>query len=279
MLEQDNKNINLEEILNKTKKEELPIEEPLKPKFRYFLIGILIGIVIISIVYLLSNKSNIQGITIKDNVYLKDEEIIKISGLNDDDKYIFVNASKIENAIKDNPLVDSCTVTKCDDQSIEISVVEKKIIGYTYEDNENVLVLENDYRIPLDKNNLHLIGKAPLIEGFQKDDILLIERNLADVDYRMINEVSEIHLFPGLKFQNHELIMRDGNYIFTSVYGLDVLNKYYDIVSSYEADGNKCYYVEDISGNVYISACPWETVEEETQETKQEGSEISEDEQ
>lgn len=272
MLEQNNSNIDLKDILNKTKVEEkvevLPKSQ--KPKFRYFLIGVLLGLVIISVTYLVSKKSNVKEIIVNGNVYLKDDDIINQSGLSVDDKYVFVNPSSAENSILKNPLVDECTVSKCDDQSIEINVVEKKIIGYSFEDNENVLILANDSRIVLDKKNLYLIGKAPLIEGFEKDDILLIERNLSSVDYRTLNEVSEIHFFPELKFQNHELIMRDGNYIFTSVYGLKVLNEYYDIVSSYDGQGNNCYYVEDISGNVYISACPWETNDEENKETDQE---------
>ena len=29
------------------------------------------------------------------------------------------------------------------------------------------------------------------------------------------------------------------------------------------SSGKSCYYFEDISGNAYISACPWEPVKEE----------------
>lgn len=276
MLNETKTNIDIKKILNKTSKEDAVIE-PSKPKFRYFLIGVILAFIAISATYLLSNKSNIKGIVVNDNIYLKDEDIIKLSGLNLNDKYVFVNPGKAEDSIKKYPLIDSCSVARCDDQSIEINVVEKKIIGYSFEDNENVLILANDSRITLDKDNLYLIGKAPLIEGFGKDDILLIERNMSSVDYKMINEVSEIHFFPELRFQNYELIMRDGNYIFTSVYGLNVLNKYYDIVSSYDSDGYKCYYVEDISGNVYISACPWETVDEQDNTIEQENQDVKEE--
>ena len=75
----------------------------------------------------------------------------------------------------------------------------------------------------------------------------------------MINEISEIHYYPNLKFQDHELIMRDGNYIFTSVYGINRINKYYDIIASHYVDKNSCYYIEDISGTAYTSACPWQS--------------------
>ena len=235
-------------------------------KKRYFFISVFISLFVISLIYLLSDSSRIYRIVVSGNVYLSDEKIIEISGISTNDRYIFVNSGNVENKIKDNPIIDNCEVEVCKNRLVKISIVEKKIIGYSYEDENNVLILEDDSRVILKKEDLYLIEKVPLIEGFTKDSIILIEKNLKDVDYRTINEISEIHYYPALRFQNHELIMRDGNYIFTSVYGLPLINRYYEMESSYTSEGNKCYYIEDISGNAYTSACPWqeEVVKEET---------------
>ena len=235
-------------------------------KKRYFFISVFISLFVISLIYLLSDSSRIYRIVVNGNVYLSDEKIVEISGISINDRYIFVNSGNVENKIKDNPIIDNCEVEVCKNRLVKISIVEKKIIGYSYEDENNVLILEDDSRVILKKEDLYLIEKVPLIEGFTKDNIILIEKNLKDVDYRTINEISEIHYYPALRFQNHELIMRDGNYIFTSVYGLPLINRYYEMESSYTSEGNKCYYIEDISGNAYTSACPWqeEVVKEET---------------
>ena len=124
---------------------------------------------------------------------------------------------------------------------------------------------------------MYLITMAPIIEGFQKDDLILLEKNLAKCEPQIINEISEIHFFPEIKYQNVELIMRDGNYIFSSAYGLEILAHYHDIVSSYVQDAKSCYYFEDISGNAYTSACPWQKQEEENkkQDAKDETEETA----
>lgn len=262
MLDEKKKILENNDFLNERKNAKI-LSKYDKAKRRNLILSVLIGLIIIGTLYLVLDVSNIKGISINGNIYLKSEDILNLSGITTENKYIFTSPSKVEENVKTNPLIDTCNVEKLDDQTIKITVTEKKPIGYTFEENENVLILSDDSRLILTKANLYLIEKVPLIEGFNKDKLILIEKNLVDVDYKMINEISEMHYFPALKFQDHEIIMRDGNYIFTSVYGLNLLNKYYNVVSSYDSSGFKCYYIEDISGNAYTSACPWQPVEEE----------------
>ena len=262
MLEEKKQILDKNKFLNDRKNAKI-LSKYDKAKRRNLVLSVFICLIIIGVLYLTFDISNIKGINVEGNIYLKTEDILKISGLSKNDKYIFTNPDRVEENIKTNLLIDSCDVIKCDDQTIKIIVKEKKAIGYAFEENENVLILSDDSRLALTKDNLYLIEKVPMIEGFSKDKLILIEKNLQDVGYKMLNEISEIHYYPELKFQDHKIIMRDGNNIFTSVYGLNLLNKYYDMISSYDSKGYKCYYIEDISGNAYTSACPWEAVEEE----------------
>ena len=248
-----------------------------KSKRNLLILSVFLSLVIVGALYLVLPISNVKGINVEGNIYLNDEDIIEDSSLKLTNKYIFINPKSVENKIKENVLINTCSVEKLDDQTIDIKVKEKKIIGYTFEDQQSVLIIDDDSRIVLDKNNLYLIGNVPLIEGFDKNKLILIEKNLSDVDYKMINEISEIHYYPLLKFQDHEIIMRDGNYIFTSVYGLDLINKYYEMSSSLASNEHNCYYVEDISGNAYVSACPWEPVEEEEKDKEGNQEDIKED--
>lgn len=250
-----------------------------RSKRLYLLLSVFICLVIISAIYFVSNKSNVKGIEVKGNIYLKTEDILKESGVTTSTKYLFTNTKNVENKLLSNPIIDTCEVKMMEDQTVLITVKEKKLIGYALEDDQNVLILADDSRVILTKANLYLIEKIPLIEGFSKDNIILIEKNLEDVDYKMINEISEIHYYPLLKFQDHEIIMRDGNYVFTSVYGLNRINMYYDIVSSYTDGTNKCYYIEDISGNAYTSACPWQPKIEEEIDDQQDSIDDDVDEQ
>ena len=258
MLEEKKKILNENEFLNERKNAKI-ISKFYKAKRLYLLLSVFLCLVLIGIVYFLTDYSNIFRISVDGNVYLKDEDIIELSGLSTSSKYLLTRKKSVENKIKNNNFIEDCDVELIDDRVVKITVKEKKAIGYTLENGENVLVLADDSRLNLNKDNIYLIEKVPLLEGFSKDQIILIGKNFVDVDYKMINEISEIHYYPSLKFQDHELIMRDGNYIFTSVYGINRINRYYDIVSSYSSKDNNCYYIEDISGNAYISACPWQS--------------------
>lgn len=223
-------------------------------------LAVILGLILILLTYFLSDASNIYRVSISGNIYLSDEEILKISSLDHETKYIFVSKHKTEKRIKENKLIKNCKVDLLANNVVQINVDEFKAIGYSFEDNNNVLIIENDERIILGKDNVYLIEKVPLIYGFNAEDIVLLEKNLKEIDYKLINEISEIHYYPNLKYQNIMLIMRDGNYIFTSTYGLYLLDKYHEIGSSYDNKENECYYFEDISGNAYVSACPWNTV-------------------
>ena len=239
--------------LRKLKKEESRF---VRMKRICFLIGVILSLIIITTIYFISSHSNIYRITVRGNNYLKDEDIIKLSELDTDNKYVLTFPLLVENRIKTNPLVGNCTVSRLDDRLIEISVEEKKIICYKDNSGKYQLILADDERINLDNSNDYLINYVPYIDGFDDEQIKLIEKNLQECDYKIINEISEIH-----------------NYIFTSVYGLNILNHYHKIQSSYISNNKICYYFEDISGNAYSSACPWEVVEEENEENLEEADE------
>lgn len=242
-----------------------------KHKRLILLLSVLLSLAIIAFVYFSMSISNIYRVVVVNNYYLDDSEIINVSGIKDDDKFVLTVPFIIENRIKEHALIKDCKVRLLKNRIVEIAVSEKKIIGYAYEDNNNVIILEDDSRLTIDKEQIHLISKVPLIDGFSKEEIVLIEKNLIDCDSKIINEVSEIHKYNDLKFQNVEIIMRDGNYIFTSVYGLNFINQYYDVASSYQTGRHNCYYFEDISGRPILGACPWEElIKENKEETKEE---------
>lgn len=234
-----------------------------KIKRRYFILSIFLSLAIIAAIYLLSNRSNVFSISVNGNYYLSDDDAISTSELSTSSKYLFVFPSIVEKRILSNPLVEECEVSLLDNNLVSIDIREKKIVGYIFEDsNYQILTIDND-KIELTTDNAYLINKIPLIEGFIEDDLILIEKQMENLDSDLINEVSEIHYYAPLKYQYVEVIMRDGNYIFTSPYGLDILNKYYDMESSYGMSKDSCFYFEDISGNAYVSNCPWEKEVEE----------------
>lgn len=248
-----------------------------KKKRLALILSVFLSLLLMAAVYLLSSDSKIYRITVEGNSYLKENDIITLSGLTKEDRFLLTIPSVIEKRIEKDPLIEDCDVSLLNGRLVRITVKEKKIIGYLLDQGESVLLLETDERIPIEKERLYLISKVPIIEGFSNEDLVLLEKNFATCDEAIINEISEIHNYTPLKYQYVELVMRDGNFIFTSPYGLNLLNRYFDIESSYIREDHRCYYFEDISGNAYTSACPWEPREEKPKDTTEENTDLEED--
>lgn len=256
MLEEKEKTFEEIPFVKKRKDDKLIIKYQ-KDKKRYFVISIFLSVVIIALFYFLFPVSNIKNIEVNNNVYLDKEEIIELSKLTSESKYLLTIPSKIENRIKNNDIIFDCVVSLLDDNVVSIDIFEKKALGYYYDGSKYVLLLSDDTKIDLNADNMYFIEKVPLIVGFSDEYLLKIEDGMSVLDNKMINEISEIHYYPELKYQYVEIIMVDGCYVFTSPESFGILNKYYDMKSLYGNVTDSCFYFEDISGNAYISSCPW----------------------
>ncbi|MCR4632881.1 MAG: FtsQ-type POTRA domain-containing protein [Erysipelotrichaceae bacterium] len=240
-----------------------------------FVLSIFLCLFLIAGIYLLTPFSDIYRIAVTGNRYLTREDIIGLSGLSEKSKYLLCIPMQVENKIKKDPLIKNVKVRRLEGRLVQIEVEEKKIVGYAPENGLNVLLLEDGEKAGIGKDRMYLIAYGPFVEGYEGEDQVKLIKQLAKCDAKIIEQISEIHHFPQLKYQDVEVIMRDGNYVFTSVYGMEILNHYFDMESSYASGKDHCYYFEDISGNAYTSACPWEEVieapaEEETPESSEE---------
>lgn len=236
-----------------------------------FIFAFIVALIVIAGLYIISPYSKTYKVTVTGNVYLKEEEIIEKANLS---KYfLFTSPTRKANDLCKDPLIEDVTISMLEGNIVSINVKETKEIGYIYEDGESKLLLINDERVSLNKDNMYLIGKVPLIEGYTKEEIKKIEKGFENVDYKVINEISEIHKYP-ISYDNEqmEVIMRDGNYCFMSSGGLHLLDSYYSISSAVDSSkGYVCVYFDDLTNSAYTSACPWQ------QELIDKSEEISEE--
>lgn len=225
-----------------------------------FLIGISLAFIVLIILYFNSNYANVYHISIEGNVYLKEEYIKEISGIKESDKYLLIMPSIVEKRLIDSPYIEEAKVEKLEDNLIKITVNEYKQVAYINEDYSAKLLLINGNKIDIDSDNLYLIEKLPLLEGYTSEQITEILRGFKQIDYKVINEISEIHRYPFSFDENMmEVIMKDGNFCFLSWTGTKMLEKYYQIVSGIDSDlGNVCIYLDELTNSGYISACPWQ---------------------
>lgn len=278
MLDKDKK-----EILNKnyflnSRKDAVKKTKFVKSKHRFFLLGIALGLILIIGAYFISDYSNIYHVVIEGNVYYTDEEVRAISGISDDDKFLLVDKKNVKQQLENDTLIKNATIEKLDDKVIRITVEEYKIIGYVFEDETTKLVLINDDRIDITKDNMRLINQVPLIAGYDKEGLSSIEKGFENISIELISEISEIHHYSFSYDENMmELIMHDGNYCFVSSIGLHMLSQYYNVISNLEVgDEKQCLYVDEVTNTYQNRACPWEKVEYEIPEDLQETPETNE---
>ena len=268
MLEEKKENI-LEDnyYLKKRKKARLKTRF-LAIKNRLFILGIVFGILITAVLYLMLPSSEVFKVVVKGNEYLKDDYYINLSKIKDGDKFLLVNLNKVKNQISSSSIVDSVTVKSNNYNLIEIIVKEKEIIGYTYEVEPKIL-LSDGSTINLENDYLNVIASVPLIEGYDEEGLKLIAIGFKKLDQKMIGEISEIHRYPFSYDENMlEVIMRDGNYLYLSYYSLSMLNEYYTIASGITVTEDKaCIFLDEMTNSGYTSECPyWTKIEEKTDE-------------
>lgn len=245
-----------------------------------FILAVFFSLVIIVVLYFISPYSRVFKVSISGNIYIKNEDIEKDADVND--IFLFVSSKRIENRLKENPLIKEVKVNKLNGNIVLIEIEEEKQIGYILEDNEAKLLLVNGERVPLNKDNMYLIDKVPLIVGYTKEELDEIRKGFVDVSYKTINELSEIHKYP-ISYDNEqmEVIMRDGNYCFLSSAAIKLLENYYLITSAIDSSkGNVCAYFDEITNAAYTSTCPWQIdeVEEVEEIDTEEVDEISNEE-
>lgn len=242
-----------------------------------FLLGIFFGLLVVLTVYFVSSYSNIYHIAVEGNVYLKDEDIIKLSGLNEKTKYLFTFPKLKERNIKESKYIDDVKVEMLDNRLVKITVQEVKQVGYIFEDGLSNILLIDGTRIILDDSNYYMIERLPLIEGYTKEQLVEILRGFKQIDYKIINEISEIHRYPFSYDENMmEVIMRDGNYCFVSWTGLNMLEGYYRIVSGIDTSlGKVCIYLDELTNSGYTSICPWQEETKEVEKNKDVSDELT----
>ncbi|MDO4500265.1 MAG: FtsQ-type POTRA domain-containing protein [Erysipelotrichaceae bacterium] len=262
MLDESKKDILKENYLLKKRKDAHKKTVFTAIKHHCFLLGVLFGFFILVALYFVSDYSDIYHISVEGNIYLSDSDIIELSGISEDDKYLLLMSTAVSSKLEKSPYIDEAKVERLENRLVRITVKEVKQIGYLFEDNESLILLQTGDRVPLNEDNAYLLKNIPLLEGYNKDQITEILRGFKQIEAKTINEISEIHRYPFSYDENMmEVIMRDGNYCFVSWTGLKMLEEYYSIESGIDkSNGLSCIYLDELTNSGFISVCPWQNV-------------------
>lgn len=185
----------------------------------------------------------IKHVRILNAKYLSDQEILKISKLDNYPSFLLTMSSSITKKLKSNPLVKNVKVKKKWFCNVYIYLDEQKVL--LYNNSLGQAVLENGKTIDFNKKDVlpQLINSVP--EAIYNKLI----HKMAEVNNDTLLKISEIEYKPNnVDDERFLLSMNDGNYIYLTLYTFEKINTYIDILPTLE-DKKGILYLD--SGNYF----------------------------
>ena len=169
----------------------------------------------------------INNVIVKGNVLFSDYEIIKKAGLDDYPSSLKYSSFKIKNVLEKDIYIKSVKVYKTWIDKVTIEVEENLPLFYYLPSKKTILAdkKETDDNFPV-----------PTVINYVPDKIyssLLLE--IFDTNYDIIKRISEIKYDPNeVDDERFLLTMNDGNYVYITLEKFNKLNKYLEIIKSFD---------------------------------------------
>ncbi len=246
-----------------TKKESVQFIHSYK---RLLKLSLLLATFLLLGVYLLSSDSRVSAVVIEGNHYLDESYIEDISGIKQNNILFFQIPFLKEIKLQNDPMIESADVSFVSGNVITITIKEKKVIGYRYEDDQAYILLSDNTKAELKSEYLDIIASVPLINGFtESEQTRLLCKAFDDVDQNMIENISEISQY-SLSYDDEamKIQMRNGSYFLGNYQNLDKLNQYYSIYSKM-SDKSQCISADENSNVAYTFVCPWNQTDTTTE--------------
>ena len=195
-------------------------------KKRLFIVLILFFLLSFIIVKVFN--SNIKNIYVKGNELLTDQEIIDIAGIEDYPSSINNLSVTLESRLRKNQYILEADVTKSNLTS-KITIEVKENYPLFYYQTENKTILYNKDKVTEKFTTPTVINQIPntvydkFLKAMKKVKKNILYR-MSEIEYSP-NEVDEERFF---------ILMNDGNYVYLTLDKFLAINKYIDMVKSFD---------------------------------------------
>ena len=195
-------------------------------KKRLFIVLILFFLLSFIIVKVFN--SNIKNIYVKGNEFLTDQEIIDIAGIEDYPSSINNLSVTLESRLEKNQYILEADVTKSNLTS-KITIDVKENYPLFYYQTENKTILCNSDKVNEKFTTPTVINQIPntvydkFLKAMKKVKKNILYR-MSEIEYSP-NEVDEERFF---------ILMNDGNYVYLTLDKFLAINKYIDMVKSFD---------------------------------------------
>ncbi|GIO21879.1 cell division protein FtsQ/DivIB [Oceanobacillus sp. J11TS1] len=195
------------------------------------------------IVYLQSPWSEIRSIEVSGNVFLTDEYIIDASGLKEGSNIWSMNKSSVVEQIEKDSVIEKASISRDFPRTVHIDVEEKSVLGYVKEGKDNYPVLSDGQIIQ--KNAKDFTSNAPLMIGFNEEQLTELTAEMMDIRPSIFNMISEIEWNDSDQEEMHiTLYMSDGFLVKGKAEQIfDKLDYYPSIVSQLDAEDSGIIHI------------------------------------
>ncbi|HLR69862.1 MAG TPA: FtsQ-type POTRA domain-containing protein [Pseudogracilibacillus sp.] len=169
-------------------------------------------LLISAIVYVQSPLSHIKVIEVSGNNYMKEKEVIKLSGLTTDTNIWVYNKKSITDSIKEHPMIEDIEIKRKLPQTVHIKVKEQNVVGYIQNDLAFQPVLENGMIVTT--GDITNKGDGPLLNNFDDEQYLQrIATELSKIPDDIFNLISEVTWQPTEKNKYRIVLYMNDGYV------------------------------------------------------------------
>lgn len=225
-----------------------------KKKKKLRLNVLLLLIFLVYVIYLICSyiiNISVDDIIVSGNDYVSDNEVISLSGITNDSKFLFLSSSKIESKIELSQYVKNASVSKSLFGDITITIEENKAL-FIYDYTGELILEGNNYLA----NYENVLGVPTLINYVPSSILTDFIEALCQIDSSLIYKISEIEYSPNIKdgiiLDEERFIfkMNDSNTVHVNIINLSKFANY-DLILEVESQKGTLYLDSSNDGNVF----------------------------
>ena len=193
-------------------------------KKNLFLFFCFVTAILLSLAFMMDIRIN--TVIVQGNVLFDDYDIIKKAHLDDYPSSLGNLSFSIKKTLEKDPYIKKANVYKTSLTKVVIDVKENLPLFYYLPTKKTVL---------MDKSQTDDNFPVPTVINYVPDKIYaLLLDEISSADYDIIKRVSEIKYDPNeVDDERFLFTMNDGNYIYITLEKMDKINKYLDIIKSF----------------------------------------------
>ncbi|MDO5793208.1 MAG: FtsQ-type POTRA domain-containing protein [Turicibacter sp.] len=204
----------------------------LKKKFKGFFFSLFIILIVGSVFYFTSSISKLSMVYFEGLNYVSRSELMKLSGLSYQDRFLTLDTQQIAKDILKHPLITDVNVKKKGINQLSVEVQEKDVIGCV-EMNGGFRYVLSDGQLVEEDQSVKVTCQGTVIYGLTeealKNSILsLFIQSVTKLDPIFVNLIKEIRYEPMYGDINRfSLFLKDGNTVNVNSYSMVNKLKYY----------------------------------------------------